>query len=111
MSDPFLRLFKASIKKLLTYYPISGLFVWKTNKGTRRRGEIAGTVRVDGYTQIQVNHQLYYAHRLAFLFMLGRWPIGEVDHLNNTPADNSWKNLREVSHRENIKRAYSQEGT
>ena len=41
------------------------------------------------------------AHRVVFALTLGRWPSGEIDHINGNPADNRPVNLRDVSHQEN----------
>jgi hypothetical protein len=33
--------------------------------------------------------------------MTGKWPTNEVDHKNNSKADNSWNNLREATSQQN----------
>jgi len=95
------------INELLKYDLKSGTFTWKVNRGPVKASSEAGcTVQVNdtiSYIQIRVDGTLYYAHRLAFLLMLGRWPHDGVDHCNGDGLNNSWINLREVSHTENTK--------
>ena len=64
-------------------------------------GHNAGSLNGDGYRSIRINRQKILAHRLAFLFMLGRFPQYEVDHVNLDRADNRWCNLREAAHTQN----------
>lgn len=64
-------------------------------------GEQVGGLTANGYRLVTVYGSRFYAHRLAFLYMLGRWPIGEVDHINGSPDDNRWENLREATHQQN----------
>lgn len=55
------------------------------------------------YFRFMLNYKIYLAHRLAFLYMTGRLPDDQVDHINGDGLDNKWMNLREVSHNENSK--------
>lgn len=42
------------------------------------------------------------AHRVIFAVHFGRWPIGDIDHLDGNPQNNRLSNLRDVTHAENI---------
>jgi hypothetical protein len=45
----------------------------------------AGRVNAFGYRRIQAKGRDYPAHWLVWLYFKGKWPNGEVDHIN---ADN-----------------------
>lgn len=89
------------LKELLYYDQKTGIFTWKQRKGNVKKGTQAGTVNAEGYIVIQVNKKQYKAHRLAFFYMTERWPTGQIDHINHNKSDNRWKNLRDVTNREN----------
>lgn len=46
---------------------------------------------------------LVFAHRVVFALVNGRWPEGEIDHINGDAGDNRPFNLRDVTHRENLR--------
>jgi len=44
-------------------------------------------------------------HQVVFAMTRGEWASGEIDHINGVRSDNRPENLRDVSHRENLKNA------
>jgi hypothetical protein len=93
------------LKSLISYDPKTGVFRWLVDRGGGvRAGDVAGSVGKDsGYIFICVYNRLYRAHRLAWLYVTGRWPAAEIDHINLVRADNRFANLREASHSENCR--------
>lgn len=81
------------LKQLLHYNPETGVFTNRVPRGRVKAGDIAGWMGANGRRYVYIG-KFYLAHRLAFLYMTGSWPIDEVDHLNGDPADNRWINIR-----------------
>lgn len=82
---------------ILHYDPETGLFTWINCKGKREaNGARAGSISTKGYRRISIQRKRYAAHRLAWLYMTGSWPKGEIDHINGVRDDNRWVNLRDV---------------
>ncbi|WP_088504320.1 HNH endonuclease [Burkholderia ubonensis] len=94
------------LRELLDYDPDSGLFTRRVVvcNGTKV-GEIAGSLNDRGYVCISVDGRTYKAHRLAFLWMTGSFPVYEVDHEDLNRSNNRWKNLRSATHSQNISNA------
>lgn len=91
----------ARARNLIAYDPNDGSFRWKLNHGGQREGCIAGSLRRDGYVAIKMDGRQYLAHRLAFLFLAGRWPDDKIDHINGNRADNRAENIRQASQADN----------
>ena len=85
-----------SIKKLISYSPQSGIFLWSKSRRGVSAGAVAGCINQEGYRQIRVERRVYLAHRLAWLISYGEWPPGEIDHINGLRDDNRICNLRVV---------------
>lgn len=92
------------LREVLEYDPLTGVFTWiKAGKHTQwLLGREAGRVhKKNGYREICVDGRLYFAHRLAWLYMTGQWPRDQIDHRNRQRSDNRWANLREADNSTN----------
>ena len=90
----------ARLREVLFYNPESGLFHWICDTRRLPAGSLAGTKKAK-YCQIRVDKSIYLAHRLAWLYIYGVWPEGEVDHINGVTRDNRICNLRRCTRGEN----------
>lgn len=89
------------LKTLFHYEPDAGAFVRLKSGFGKRAGTLAGKIRGDGYVMMSVNNMPVLAHRLAWFYMTGEWPIGIIDHIDRNRSNNCWDNLREANHRQN----------
>jgi hypothetical protein len=90
------------VRELLDYDQSTGVFRWKyTMGGSAKAGTVAGSTDSKGYRQIKVNGRLYLAHRLAWLYVHGESPAGDLDHIDRNPSNNAIANLRPCTHAEN----------
>lgn len=91
------------LEHMLDYEPDLGDWMWlnASNHNTRLNGKRAGHLRADGYRQIRIDGVLYYSSHLACLWMLGRWPLYEMDHKDRDPSNDAWTNLREATSSDN----------
>lgn len=84
------------LREVLSYDRETGVFIWKIATGPRAcPGKIAGSIDKDGYRVIKIDGRLYKAHRLAWFYIHGVAPAGEIDHRNTSRDDNRVTNLRE----------------
>ncbi|NGO63943.1 hypothetical protein G6N76_09680 [Rhizobium daejeonense] len=86
---------------VLHYNPETGIFTRLARAGKHAPGSIAGTIDDDGYVRITIAGNKYRAQRLAFLYMTGSFPSGEVDHEDRVRTNNAWANLREATTQQN----------
>lgn len=94
------------LKRLCHYDPETGIFkriLVKTWKGEEIKCDrVVDKPTSYGYYQINIFGRPHAVHRLIFLYMMGRLPKADVDHINGDRIDNRWVNLRQVSRRENM---------
>src|SRR5215472_5451462 len=99
------------LRSLLRYDPETGEFMWIVPHGRDKRlpaGLSVGTPfkpaadHKSGYIAISLDGRTYTAHRLAWLYMTGRWPSGPIDHADMVGTNNRWSNLRLADHAKNM---------
>jgi len=89
------------VRELLDYDPATGAFTWRVAPSRSvKAGSRAGRINGHGYRRIKIDRRLYQASRLAWLYMTGAWPAGEIDHINRIRDDERIANLREATRRE-----------
>lgn len=90
------------LKKYLSYNPETGVFIrTKTTSSNAKKGDVAGWSHHSGYLYIGLKNKVFMAHRLAWLYMMGEFPAGVLDHKNQIKNDNKWSNLRECTQGQN----------
>jgi hypothetical protein len=101
-----MELTQAYLKSILHYDPETGIFInRKVRQGSTRAFSVAGCIGSHGYLSIRISRMLYLSHRLAFLYMTGKFPAKYVDHIDGDKLNNRWANLRDVSMQQNLRNA------
>lgn len=96
-------LIQSALRAAVHYDPDTGHFTRLVRTSNRiNAGDLAGSLTALGYLRFFVCGRSYAAHRLAWLYMTGTWPHGEVDHINGDKVDNRFANLRVVSRSVNM---------
>ncbi len=103
------------LREMLTYAPETGRLVWKKRArqwfkserdwrwwNGRYSGKDAFTaIDNKGYPFGRVCDTPFLAHRVAWAVHHGKWPQGQIDHINGERSDNRIINLRDVTSAEN----------
>lgn len=91
------------LRELLHYDPETGVFTRAVRTSNRTHvGDIAGTCNTLGYRSICIDSRYFAEHRLAWLYVTGRWPVDDIDHLDGNRANNAFRNLRDVPRATNL---------
>lgn len=86
------------IKATFNYVAETGNIFWrKPANNKRKKNNLAGCLQADGRVRIKFKGKNYYAYRIAWLLSQGRWPTGQIDHIDGNPSNNRLSNLRDVS--------------
>lgn len=88
------------LREHLSYDPTTGVFSYRKTGFGRRAGQICGSPE-RGYIRIGVKRTIYYAHRLAWLYVYGEFPSDFIDHINMDRSDNRIENLRIATRAQN----------
>lgn len=103
------------LKECFDYSPYLGTIYWRerprkhfTDAGQHARinnmhsGRKAGTISGNGHLSISIGGVIYKAHRLIWKIMTGKEPTEQIDHRDNNKINNTWRNLREATHVQNL---------
>jgi hypothetical protein len=92
-----MQLAQKQLKEVVNYNPDTGKFTWIKPPPHIKVGSEAGSLDLGhGYIRIRIARIIYYAHRLAWLYVYGNYPKGQIDHVNRRGWDNRISNLREA---------------
>lgn len=82
-----------------------GQLIWKFTLGSKSpKGNVAGSLRHDGYIKVGISGKIYLIHRLIFMYHHGYFPE-YVDHINRNRQDNRIENLRAANKSQNCQNA------
>jgi HNH endonuclease len=88
-----------SISDAVCYNPETGSLTWRHDRHyNAKAGDEVGCLSGSSGRRFRFNgKRKFFAHRVAWALVYGRWPEAEIDHRNGDPADNRLVNLREAT--------------
>lgn len=89
------------VRSILDYDASTGIFKWKITRGRAIAGRVTGSRNARGYLIIVIDSVNYKAHRLAWLYETGKWPMHQIDHCDGDTSNNRFANLRDATTRVN----------
>lgn len=99
------------VRDLLNYNPSTGIFTWANPLQKARISRLAGwTNKENGYHFLRIDGYIYAGQRIAWLYINGTEPKGEIDHINGNRTDNRISNLRDVTQQQNCQNSTKAKG-
>lgn len=90
------------LRSRVSYDATTGVFRWRESRHRTRIGVEFGSWDLYGYKTVRISDKSYKLHRLAWLYVHGVWPRGDIDHINGIRHDNRIDNLRDVPRAVNL---------
>lgn len=93
------------VRELFNYEPETGFLTWKSQSVGRGRCHMAGDragCAAGNRRQVCVDGTTIKEHRVIWAWLHGKWPDGDVDHINGDATDNRSANLRDVPRSVNL---------
>jgi hypothetical protein len=88
---------QARLKELFIYGSKGELIRIKTVTKNAQAGSVAGSLSENKYRKVAVDGQVYYLHRLIWIYFNKKIDTDkEIDHINQNKHDNKIENLRMV---------------
>ena len=92
------------LKERFRYDCNTGILYNNITKGKVIRNREAGNITCQGkYREVYFKGKRILTHRVVWAYMFGEFPALHIDHINHDGLDNRLFNLREVTHRTNLK--------
>ncbi len=101
----------AELLAMLDYDPETGDFTWRHRHDMRpqwnaryakkRAGYIRTATGGGKYWSVRIHDWPFHAHRLAWFYVTGSWPVALIDHIDMDGTNNAWSNLREATRAQN----------
>ena len=85
------------LKELLKYDTSTGRF-----ESIDPKKKFTESYNDQGYLTLKIDNKVYRSHRLAWLYVHEKYPLGMIDHINGIRDDNRLINLRDVTRSENL---------
>lgn len=85
------------LRDLVSYDPNTGQFTRRVSAGTLNVGDVVGWSGKHGHIYAGIGGHRIALHRAAWLYVFGKWPDRDIDHIDGDPSNNRIANLRDVS--------------
>lgn len=83
------------LREMLDYSADTGEFRWKISPAPSvRAGDRAGYTGAGGSEYVMIDYKPYSAARLAWMYVNGAAPLGQIRHINGIQTDNRIANLK-----------------
>lgn len=103
MKNKRINLTQEELIEQVEYNPNTGQFIRIKSYFKNKIGTIANFYHKEsGYYRIKINGVGYQAHILAWVYMTGKFPENEIDHIDMNRSNNKWENLREATSSQNL---------
>lgn len=102
------------LRSVLKYDPVTGHLTWCGKSHSKRivLGSRAGSrIASSGYRSVTVFGTTYPEHILIWFMYYGKWPEGQIDHIDQVRDHNWITNLRDVTFLENMRNRKALTGT
>jgi hypothetical protein len=92
----------AILKQHFNYDPETGVFTRIKSRMRHCVNKPVGMFKSQsGYYVLSIGNDQYQSHRVAWAITYGKWPDGDIDHINRVRTDNRLANLRECTRGQN----------